>query len=127
MTRWERRNVVLLSVFGPVLVLTGLAGFVVPPGLSLMSGAPAYNILHIAFGILGTILALSGTPRSAAGFNLGFGLIDLYQAAASAVGLFPSTLFAYRRMDDILHVVLGLVLIVVGMYGLPRRARGGAA
>lgn len=58
--------------------------------------------------------------RGAAGFNLGFGLIDLYQAVAGAAGLFPAALFAYRPLDDALHTALGL-----GLVGLGRSAGAG--
>ena len=47
---WTLVNARVLGVFGPVLILTGIAGFLIPPRLALMSGAPAYNILHIVLG-----------------------------------------------------------------------------
>lgn len=120
---WEARNVVVLKVFGPVLVAAGVLGFVLPPSMSLMSGAPAYDVFHIAFGLLGTALAFKGTARQAALFNLGFGLVDLYQAVASVASLPPKGLFAYRPADDVLHVVLGLALAGVGFLGLRGAAR----
>ena len=50
---WALVNGRVLGVFGPVLILTGIAGFLIPPRLALMSGAPAYNVFHIVFGLLG--------------------------------------------------------------------------
>ena len=38
---WALWNIRVLAVFGPVLILTGIAGFLIPPRLALMSGAPA--------------------------------------------------------------------------------------
>ena len=51
------------------------------------------------------------------GFNIGFGLIDLYQTLASFLHLFPEQLFKWTRVDDILHIVIGATLVFVGLYG----------
>jgi hypothetical protein len=120
-TRWNAR---LLGVFGPILILTGLGGFVIPPRLALMSGAAPYNLFHIAFGVLGTGLVLARRARGVALFNLLFGLGDLYQAAAGLVGFFPAAIFLYRPGDHVAHVVLGLLLAIVGAWGLRRAAPG---
>ncbi len=115
---WEARNAALLKLFGPVLVVTGALGFVLPPSAALMSGAAPYNVFHIAFGLLGSALAFKSSARHAAMFNLGFGAVDLYQAAASFAKLPPAEAFAYKPADDVLHVVLGLALVGVGALGL---------
>lgn len=113
---WALVNGRVLSVFGPVLIVTGIGGFLIPPRFALMSGAPAYNIFHIVFGIIGTLLALS--QRGIAAFNLAFGLLDLYQVVAGAAGFFPARQFRYKAADHAAHVVLGLVLVGVGWMGL---------
>jgi hypothetical protein len=51
-------------------------------------------------------------------FNAGFGLIDLYQALASYLNLPPQQSFLWTPVDDILHVVIGLALFIIGCYGL---------
>ena len=51
-------------------------------------------------------------------FNLVFGLIDLYQAVASYLNLPPKQFFLWTRVDDILHVVLGVALFLIGLYGI---------
>ena len=53
---WATRNVQLLSLFAPLLLLAGVLGFVVPAHLSLMSGAPAYNVFHLIAGVDGLLL-----------------------------------------------------------------------
>ena len=121
--RWARINRRLLTLFGPILILAGVAGFLVPPDVALMSGAAAYNIFHILFGVLGTALVLARRPRGIAAFNLGFGLLDLYQALAGVTGLYPSAVFHYRPADHVLHVVLGLLLALVGWRGLRHGSR----
>ena len=115
---WTLVNGRVLAVFGPVLILTGIAGFLTPPRLALMSGAPAYNIFHIASGAIGTALVLSKNAAGIAAFNLGFGAADVYQAIAGVAGWFPARHFRYKPADHVVHVVLGLGLCAVGWLGL---------
>ena len=116
-----RLNWLVLIVFAPVLIVVGALGFVLPESASLTSTASAYNWFHIAFGVLGMLLALTRRESYARAFNLGFGLVDLYQAAASFLHLFPENYFRWTRVDDVLHVVVGALLVGVALYG--RRAR----
>ena len=102
-------NRLVARVFGPTLILTGIAGFIIPPKKAMTSGAPAYNVFHLVFGAIG-ILA-SRRRGSARAFNLGFGAIDLYQAVASRRGLFPQKWFRWKTADDVLHVVIGTALV----------------
>jgi hypothetical protein len=117
--RWPRRNLVCAAVFGPVLVATGVAALVLPDA-GLMSAAWPYALFHVAFGALGLALALGRRPRRAAAFNLGFGLVDLYQALAGVLGLFPARLFGLRPADHVVHVVFGLGLVAIGARGFRR-------
>ncbi|MFT3711021.1 MAG: hypothetical protein QM817_25625 [Archangium sp.] len=105
------RNVLLLKVFGPILIAVGALGFLTPPELALTSGAAPYNVFHLCFGVVGVVCAFSGSLTASRAFNLGFGLIDLYQALASALTLWPQQLFLWKRADDVLHVVVGLLLV----------------
>jgi hypothetical protein len=116
-TSWATRNVQLLSVFAPVLVLTGLLGFLLPASMSLMSGAAPYNVFHLLAGAVGIALALKRAAAGAIAFNLVFGGIDLYQAVAGLTGLFPAQLFALRPADHVVHVVIGLLLVGAGYLG----------
>jgi hypothetical protein len=115
---WALVNGRVLGVFGPVLILAGVAGFLTPPRLALMSGAPAYNIFHITSGLLGTALVLARSARAVAAFNVGFGAFDLYQVVAAVGGFFPARLFRYKTADHVLHLVLGLALVGLGWLGL---------
>lgn len=116
-------NTRVLRVFGPILILTGALGFVLPPRLALMSGEAPYNLFHVVFGIVGTMFACRGADRRCRLFNAGFGAIDLYQAAASALGWFPIAVFRWTRVDDAAHVVLGLALIGIGLFGAGSESR----
>ena len=108
-------NYITLIVFAPILILAGVLGFVLPDGPT--SGAPAYNIFHIIFGAFGLILALSKRDDLIRGFNIGFGLIDLYQLAASLMNWFPEEYFRWKTADDCLHAAIGAALIIIGLLG----------
>jgi len=114
-------NYYVLIVFAPILILVGVLGFVLPESASPTSGAPAYNVFHLVSGALGLALALSQRESLIRAFNVGFGLVDLYQAAASFLHLFPEQHFRWTRADDVLHVLVGALLVAVGLYG--RRVR----
>ena len=114
-------NYITLAVFAPILILAGVAGFIVPPQQSLTSGAAPYNVFHMVFGVLGLLILFSSSESLVNRFNLGFGLIDLYQALASFVNLPPKQYFLWTRADDILHVVIGLALVIIGFYGISRQ------
>ena len=107
-----------LAVLAPLLILTGIAGFLIPEQYTMMSGAAPYNLFHIIFGVAGLWLLMTNSDLWASAFNLGFGLIDLYQALASAVGLAPIQYFHWTFVDDVVHVLLGFALVLIGGYGL---------
>jgi hypothetical protein len=106
-----------------VLILAGVAGFLIPPQQSLTSGAPPYNVFHIVFGTTGLIIVWSRKEQLISFFNAGFGLLDLYQALASYLHLPPKEYFIWTRVDDILHILIGLALVIIGGYGILRRER----
>lgn len=107
-------NYYILLIFAPLLILTGVLGFIIPANKSLTSGAPAYNIFHIIFGLIGIMIVTHHYDYIRA-FNIGFGVIDLYQAAASFLHLFPAKHFKWKRADDVLHIVIGAFLLLVGV------------
>lgn len=116
-----------LVVFAPILILTGLLGFLIPAEKALMSGVASYNLFHIIAGLAGLAFVFSESQRLPCAFNLVFGAIDLYQAAASFLGLFPITHFQWKPADDVIHVLLGVCLAALGFWGLrhvPARKEG---
>lgn len=104
-------NLQVLRIFAPVLIIVGVLGFVLPPSASVTSGAAPYNIFHLSFGAIGLGCVFSGKLDAVRAFNLGFGLIDLYQAVASMADLWPRSLFLWTRVDDALHVIVGGLLV----------------
>lgn len=111
-------NQITLLIFAPLLILTGIAGFVTPAQYSLMSNAAPYNLFHIIFGAIGLVLLQTNNDLAASSFNLGFGLIDLYQVLASVLKLSPVEYFHWTYADDVAHVILGFALVIIGGYGL---------
>jgi hypothetical protein len=122
MSSLPKINKTVLSVFAPVLIGAGVLGFLTPPSLALMSGTAPYNIFHLVFGVVGLGCLFSKRAALIRGFNIGFGAIDLYQAVASFAGIFPAALFQYKVADDILHIVIGGLLVAVG--ALADRSKG---
>lgn len=114
-------NDITLLIFAPLLILTGIAGFLVPADKSLTSGAPAYNVFHLIFGCLGLFIALLREQWLTETFNIGFGLIDLYQAVASHTHIFPERFFRWTTVDDWLHIIIGSALVIIGCYGAVKR------
>lgn len=110
-------NYYVLLIFAPILILVGILGFLTPANKSLTSGAPAYNVFHIIFGLIGVVIVFSQHDISIRAFNIGFGAIDLYQALASFLHWFPEKHFKWKRTDDVLHIVIGAFLVLVGVFG----------
>jgi len=99
-----------------MLVAVGILGFVIPREKAMTSGAPLYNVFHIAFGLIGIALAFTGNDSAIRTFNIGFGAIDLYQAVASRRHWWPESIFRWTTVDDLLHIVIGLLLVIVGVF-----------
>jgi len=117
-------NQITLTILAPLLMLTGIAGFLIPAQYSLMSGATPYNLFHLIFGAIGLLLVTATKSELGASlFNFGFGVIDLYQVLASVVGLTPIQYFYWTYADDVVHVVLGFALVIIGGYGLRQWGR----
>src|SRR5215470_266453 len=110
-------NRLALSILAPFLIVVGISGFVLPQQYDLTSNATAYNLFHIVFGAVGLFIVSTGNLRWPVYFNLAFGIIDLYQAVASIFGLWPIQYFYWTAIDDFVHVVLGVGLILLARYG----------
>lgn len=117
----KRLNDYTLLIFAPLLILTGIAGFLIPADKALTSGAPFYNIFHLVFGSVGVIIFWSWKKAWIESFNIGFGMLDLYQALASQAHLFPDRFFRWTIVDVWLHIIIGLALVIIGCYGTLKR------
>lgn len=106
----------LAGLFGAILIIVGILGFIIPPDKAKTSGTGPYNLFHICFGIVGIAAALAGSTAAGV-FLIGFGLIDLYQFVASRKKWFPQRQFRWTIHDDRLHLVIGAALVVAGVIG----------
>ena len=109
-------NYYVLLLFSPLLILVGILGFVIPAKKSLTSGATPYNVFHIIFGLAGLWIVYAQHDPVIRSFNIGFGVIDLYQAAASFMHWFPEKHFRWKLADDVLHIAAGTSLVLVGIF-----------
>jgi hypothetical protein len=112
---YKNLNFLVLKFFAPILILTGILGYVIPEEYSLMSNENYYNLFHINAGLIGMIILFTMNLTLIRGFNIAFGMIDLYQVFASYFGFFPEEVFKYTLTDNILHVDIGIALIFIGI------------
>ena len=109
-------NTWVAAAFACVLHAAGVLGLV-QHGEGTTSSAPAYNVFHLVSGAAGLALVVFAGHAGARAFNIGFGLVDLYQALASRMHWFPHEQFCWKPADDALHVVFGVALVGVGLLG----------
>lgn len=123
-----QRTRVELATGAMAVILVGACalGFALPDELSLTSGAPAYNLFHLAFGLVAAACFLLRSEPACRAFALGFGLIDLYQALAQVLGLWPQAAFRWKTADLVLHVLIGGALVAVALVGRPRAVATGS-
>jgi hypothetical protein len=110
-------NYKILLILSPLLILAGVLGFALPRDVFPTSSETAYNIFHIAFGVIGFLLVIFRYENPIRMFNIVFGLIEIYQAIASYHKFFPQEYFKWTRVDNALHVALGTALVLIGLYG----------
>src|SRR5262249_30016476 len=91
----NRLNHFTLMIFAPILIATGAMGLATQSGTGPMSDAFAYDVFHIVFGLVGLSFVLLKRVELVRTFNIGFGAIDLYQLAASLLGIFPAAYFRW--------------------------------
>jgi len=71
----------------------------------------------MVFGVIGLKLVFAKNQNQIRAFNICFGLIDLYQALASFMNWFPENYFQWKIADDILHLIIGAVLVPIALWG----------
>ena len=104
----------LTRVLGVVLVIVGLLGFFMKsPLLGYFEVDTIHNIIHLASGAIA--LAVAGNMSTARMYLIVFGFV---YAAVALVGYVQGSsvlgIFAVNMADNMLHVVIGAVCLVVG-------------
>ncbi len=77
---------------------------------------PEYSVSLIKSNDLGLGILYLNNELASRSFNIGFGLIDLYQLLANRLGLFPQNYFRWTSVDDVLHLVIGGILVLIGVF-----------
>ena len=125
---YDNQTLVAL-VFGGVLALVGILGPVLGGSASELLGLFGRNYLHDAIHVLSGVVGL-GAGVAAGGalsgrYNRYFGLVYLLVFALGSVALFAgftelTGLINLNWADNVLHLLLGVVLVGVG-YGVGSR------
>ncbi|MHB8586157.1 MAG: DUF4383 domain-containing protein [Thermoplasmatota archaeon] len=110
-------NKMVGMVFGVVLIVVGLLGFVITPTLILFGVNTLHNVIHLASGVALLAGALMMGGKNARMINGVFGVVYLLVAvvgfAMPAVtnSLLASNSDSFMYADAALHAVLGLLLL----------------
>jgi len=117
----------LCRVFGVAFVLAGLAGFA-DPGLFGLHLTTIHNLIHAFSGLVLLYVGFAGSEDAVRGLMLTFGSVyvlmgllgflapGLVQALIGHPGSLDATALA---PDNILHVLLGTVLVFTGLAHSP--------
>ncbi len=114
-------NKTVALLVGIVFILIGILGYVpafVPNGalLGVFGVNALHSAVHILFGVLGVAGALTGTARL---YNRVVGVVYVLLAV---LGFIPALFFnglllglvSINTADNLLHLVIGAVLVIVG-------------
>src|SRR6185503_15044468 len=114
------------KILGVVFLLVGLIGFVAP-GILGMHLSVAHNIVHLVSGALALYFGLKGTPAGAKTFCILFGAVyGLLGLVGFVAGTGSDRMFTVipdqlmlGTMDHVIHLVLGAVFLIAGLYKKP--------
>ena len=107
----------VVTLISLVLLAIGIIGFFNDPVLGTFEVDTVHNLIHVASGIVGLIMASQGNAR---GFALGFGLI---YGLVTVLGFMmhsgdaPTKLLGLMEVnhaDNYLHLALTVVLLLLG-------------
>jgi len=125
------------KLLGLVFVLVGIVGFAKPDLLGAHLGM-AHNVVHLVSGAIALYFGFAGSAGGARAFCVLFGLVYLalgicgfvlgHEGTTMMAGMtsmpadpklwkvLPGTL-ELGRMDHIIHVALGVVFLIGGVFG----------
>ncbi len=104
----------LTWLFGVVLVLVGILGFVMNPVLGFFDVNMLHNIVHLASGAA-ALIAASMSFAAARMYLMVFGLVYLVVALAGFLNITAIIdLLMLNPADNFLHLAIAAVCLVVG-------------
>ena len=119
----------LCKITGIVLLLVGIVGFILPSILGLHLTF-IHNIIHLATAVVAIYFGFAASPRAASAFCQVFGVVYLLVALLGFVAptVVVSLLMGHNMteapsiiMDNIVHLLLGVVFMVVGLVREPQQ------
>jgi len=120
----------LCKIFGVVLLLVGIAGFLKHDLLG-MHLTRIHNIVHLLTAVIAFYFGFSGTDASARAFCQVFGVIYLLlgiggfaapDVIAKVIQSHAETGAENLMPDNIVHLLLGAVFLIVGLLRAPKPA-----
>jgi hypothetical protein len=121
----------ICKIFGAVLVVVGIVGFFIDNLLGLHLTL-LHNAVHILTGLVALYFGFSGSDASARTFSMAFGAIYVLLGIVgfvqpniiATVIQFHGTVTAGSDliMDNIVHLLVGAVFLIVGLIRAPQPA-----
>jgi Domain of unknown function (DUF4383) len=116
----------IATALGAVFIVVGLIGFAAPTVMG-MHLSVAHNIVHLVSGALALYFGLKGTPAGARTFCILFGAVyGLLGLVGFVAGTGSDRMFTVipdqlmlGTMDHVVHLVLGAVFLIAGLYKKP--------
>lgn len=129
----DNTNVLIAKIFGAVLVLVGLLGFLVGTGTLIVFGVtPIHSVVHLASGLVLLVAAFAAEGTNAPHANLGLGVVYVLVALVGFVGILgvPDLLGfehdAFAHADNLLHSLVAVVLVGAGAKAFTESRSGSA-
>lgn len=130
----DNTNVLIAKVFGAVLVLVGLLGFLVGTGTLIVFGVtPIHSVVHLGSGLVLLVAAYAAEGANADTANLGLGVVYVLVALLGFAGILgiPALLGmehdAFAHADNILHSLIAIVLVAAGAKAFTESGSGSTA
>jgi hypothetical protein len=113
----------VMYVLGAVLIIVGLLGFINNPVLGIFKVDVLHNLVHLASGILAVVFAGMGASQAktfAVILGVVYALVTIlgFLSGESVLGL-----ITVNMADNVLHLVLAIVFLVIGL----KKSSGGMA
>jgi hypothetical protein len=120
------------KIVGIVLLLVGIVGFITGDILGLHL-TPIHNIIHLATALVALYFGFAGSTKATHSFLQVFGVVYLLVALLGFIApkVVVSLLMGHAMddsqvpnliMDNIVHLLLGVVFMVVGLLREPQAA-----
>ncbi|MCI0664354.1 MAG: DUF4383 domain-containing protein [Acidobacteria bacterium] len=120
----------ICKIFGAVLLVVGIVGFFMHDLLGLHL-TMIHNVVHILTGLVALYFGVSGSDSSARTFSQVFGAIYallgivgfvMPNIIATVIQFHESTGSDTLIMDNIVHLLVGAVFLIVGFIRAPQPA-----